>query len=214
MRRLVLKMSMSLDGFVGGPNGEIDWIFQSSDDASTAWTIETLSNAGLHIMGSRTFRDMAAYWPTSTEPFAAPMNELPKVVFSHRGVPHPDAAQTTTALRDANRAREAGGPPLTSPATSTEASWTGARVATGALSEEIAQLKRERGKDILAHGGARFARSLIELGLVDEYRLLIHPVALGRGLPLFTALPRPMPLKLVSATAFPAGAVAHVYREL
>jgi dihydrofolate reductase len=54
-------------------------------DGQQAWTLDTLGQTGVHIMGSRTFRDMAAYWPSSTEPFAAPMNEIPKVVFSKRG---------------------------------------------------------------------------------------------------------------------------------
>jgi dihydrofolate reductase len=62
VRKLILKMSVSVDGFVGGPNGELDWIFRSLDKDATAWTIENLWQAGVHIMGSRTFRDMAAYW--------------------------------------------------------------------------------------------------------------------------------------------------------
>ncbi len=78
MRQLILKMSVSVDGFVGGPNGEIDWIFKSYDAGATAWEVDALWQAGVHIMGSRTFQDMAAYWPTSTEPYAAPMNENPE----------------------------------------------------------------------------------------------------------------------------------------
>jgi dihydrofolate reductase len=83
---------------------------------------------------------------------------------------------------------------------------------SGDLAADIAQLKSEPGKDIMAHGGAGFARSLVRLGLVDEYQLLVHPVARGQGLPLFSELPKPMVLQLVSATTFPAGAIAHVYR--
>jgi hypothetical protein len=78
MRRLILKMSMSLDGFVCGPNGELDWIFRSFDDELTAWQVEALWQAGVHAMGSRTFRDMANHWPTSSEPHATPMNENPE----------------------------------------------------------------------------------------------------------------------------------------
>src|SRR5438876_12275541 len=55
VRKLVLKMSVSVDGFVGGPNGEIDWIFGSLDDAASGWMLDTLWDAGVHIMGSRTF---------------------------------------------------------------------------------------------------------------------------------------------------------------
>ncbi|HVX97953.1 MAG TPA: dihydrofolate reductase family protein [Polyangia bacterium] len=204
-RRLILKMSMSLDGFVGGPNGEIDWLFRSMDAEATAWTVETLWRAGAHLMGGRTFRDMAAFWPTSAEPFAAPMNEIPKVVFSRGGAA---AAGTTQALTDA-RAR-AGAAAV--PASAAEGNWATARLATGDLADEIARCKREPGRDLLAHGGASFAQSLVERGLVDEYRLLVHPVVLGRGLPLFARLAAPADLALVEARTFPGGAIAHVYR--
>jgi dihydrofolate reductase len=73
VRKLVLKMSVSLDGSVGGPKGEVDWIFPSLDDDATAWIVDTLWQASVHIMGSVTYHDMAAYWPTSTEKFAAPI---------------------------------------------------------------------------------------------------------------------------------------------
>jgi len=201
VRELMLKMSMSVDGFVGGPAGEIDWLFPSMDEEGAAWTVDSISRAGVHIMGSRTFRDMAAYWPASTEPFAAPMNDIPKVYFSRGGT-----AGTTRALADANVH-------MPTPATGGAAgSWQNARVAAGDLSEEIGRLKREPGGDIIAHGGAAFARSLVRLGLVDEYRLLVHPVALGRGLPLFADLDERLHLKLTEAITFRSGTVAHIYR--
>jgi dihydrofolate reductase len=205
MRRLILKMSVSVDGFVGGPNGEIDWIFKSYDAGATAWTVDTLWQAGVHIMGSRTFRDMAAYWPTSTEPFAPPMNEIPKVVFSRTG--SLGTASTTRALKDAIRLRKD-----SAAAPAAVASWTNPGIASGDLAVEIAQLKRQPGKPILAHGGASFARSLVQHGLVDEYRLLTHPVALGRGLQLFADLAKPIDFTLTSATSFAGGAVANIYQ--
>jgi len=61
MRKLILKMSVTIDGFVGGPNGELDWIFQTLGEDATAWTMDHLSQAGAHLMGRRTFHDMAAY---------------------------------------------------------------------------------------------------------------------------------------------------------
>lgn len=206
MRKLILRMNISADGFVGGPNGEIDWIFKSFDDSASSWTVATLWQAGVHIMGSRTFRDMAAYWPSSTDPVAAPMNEIPKVVFAREGL---DQAATTRALADATRLR-----PLASVASRpcSMTSWTNPGIARGELGAEVARLKQRAGKPILAHGGARFARSLVRERLVDEYWLLVHPVALGRGLPLFSDLEKPFDLKLVNATAFDGGAVAHIYR--
>jgi dihydrofolate reductase len=211
MRKVILKMSVSEDGFVCGPNGEIDWLFRNTDEAATAWTIETLWQAGVHIMGSRTYQDMAAYWPTSTEPFAPPMNEIPKVVFSKEVSFKPNAALTTTALKQARaRADGVGASPL--PAASAADSWTNPTIASGDLGEEIARLKRQPGKAILAHGGAGFARSLVGMGLVDEFRLLTHPVVLGRGRPLFSDLPQPVDLELLGTTVFPRGVMARVFR--
>jgi len=211
MRKLILKMSMSLDGFVGGSKSEVDWIFASMDEGAVDWTMKSIWRAGVHIMGSRTFHDMASYWPYSNEVYAAPMNEIPKVVFSKNPSVTSSARSTTQALRDASRANT-GGAEATHADSSKEQSWRDARVMSGVLAADIAQLKSEPGKDIMAHGGAGFARSLVRLGLVDEYQLLVHPVARGQGLPLFSELPKPMVLQLVSATTFPAGAIAHVYR--
>ncbi len=79
MRKIILKMSMSTDGFVGGPNGEIDWIFRSDYPGATSWTLDALGQAGVHIMGRRTFYDMVSYWPYSSNVFAAAMNAIPKI---------------------------------------------------------------------------------------------------------------------------------------
>ncbi|HEX3771013.1 MAG TPA: dihydrofolate reductase family protein [Polyangiaceae bacterium] len=209
MRKLVLKMSMSIDGFVAGPNGEIDWMFKTRDDAAAAWIVGGLLQCDVHIMGSRTFRDMAAYWPTSTEVFAAPMNAIPKIVFSRTGLDAPDASGTTQGLNDAMRARPV---PAADPAALGAGGWTTPLVASGDLAEEIARLKAQEGKDIMAHGGASFAQSLARSNLIDEYRLVVYPVALGKGLPLFGGLTTPLDMKLVSATVFSTGVVAQVYR--
>jgi dihydrofolate reductase len=93
------------------------------------------------------------------------------------------------------------------------ADWPDTRIARGDLAAELAGLRDEPGGDIVAHGGARFARSLSRLGLVDEYRLVVHPVVLGRGLRLFPQLPGgALQLRLVDAVRFDSGAVAHVFR--
>ncbi len=212
MRKLILKMSVSTDGFVGGPNGEIDWIFRSMGDDVNAWTLDTLWQAGVHIMGSHTFHDMASYWPSSTEPFAAPMNEIPKVVFTRKGFLEPTSEELTTkALKDARINAE--GLFNASDAVSLHtSSWAHATVANEDLYVEITKLKQQDGKFILAHGGAGFARSLIDTGLIDEYQLLIHPVVLGKGLALFSEVSAPFDLKLVSSTPFKTGTIANVYR--
>jgi dihydrofolate reductase len=91
------------------------------------------------------------------------------------------------------------------------ADWSGSRIASGDTAEEIARLKAEPGGDIVAHGGVGFARSLIRLGLVDEYRLLVLPAAVGQGQPLFTDLDHPLTLRLLSGTGFASGLMELVY---
>jgi dihydrofolate reductase len=208
MRKLILKMSISIDGFVGGPNSQIDWIFKSMNENVEAWVVESLWQAGVHIMGSRTYYDMISYWPTSTEPIAAPMNAIPKVVFSKKGdVDVTSGLHTTPGLQDAMKQR-----PVKPPAAENLGNWADTRVAAGDLKEEILKLKNESGKDILAHGGAGFAKSLVGSGLVDEYQLLVHPVALGTGLPLFAALRTPLDLRLIRVTTFPdSGVLGKIY---
>jgi len=200
-RKLVLKMSVSLDGFLAGPNGETDWMLRTQGDDSRAWVGDTLRNAGVHIMGSRTYYGMAAYWPYSDSPLAAAMNDIPKIVFSRNGIK--DGTQV-----DAKADRTGG----VTPTAAVLQSWAEPTVARGDLAEEVLRLKEQPGNFILAQGGARFAQSLVASGLIDEYRMVIHPVALGQGQPLFSELRSPVDLRLISATSFSSGVVAAVYR--
>ena len=95
------------------------------------------------------------------------------------------------------------------------AGWAGSRIARGDLAEEITALKSAPGGDIImAHGGAAFVQALSRSGLIDEYRLVILPVALGNGLPLFKDLPRPLRVDLAEARSFPDGTVIHVYQPI
>jgi len=192
MRKLQMKMSMSIDGFVGGPNGEKDWLFKTGDAQSKAWVVEQAWDAGLIIMGRKSFEVMAPYWPTSTDPSAAPMNEIPKGVFTQKGFKGIDLGNDQ------------------SPAA---ASWTNAQVFDGDLAEEIKKLKAGEGKPITAIGGAGFMRSLIATGLVDEFRLVIHPVILGSGEPIFNGITIPLYLKLVDVKVFPGGSTVHTYSK-
>src|SRR5262245_17093515 len=165
MASLVLKMSVSLDGYVAPSDGSTDWIAAGSSDDALSWTVETVSNAGAHLMGAATYAVMADYWPSDSGPFAKPMNEIPKVVFSN-------------SLASAD--------------------WDETTIAAGDLAEAITRLKQERSDGyLLAHGGARFARSLVETGLIDEYRLLIHPTVLGAGERIFLA---PLSIEPMSTT--------------
>ena len=137
------------------------------------------------------------------------MNQIPKAVFSKQPLPILEGVSMTAALEDARANAEPG------PASRMQAggeSWAQAYVASGDLAEEVAKLKARDGKPIIAHGGASFARSLVAQGLVDQYDLLVHPIALGKGLSIFSDLATPRPLKLISSKAFPGGQVAQIYR--
>ena len=198
-RKLVLKMSVSLDGFVCGPNGELDWIFRTRGADSTEWVLNALHEAGVHIMGSRTYYDMAAFWPYSDSPLAPAMNDIPKVIFSRSGIK--DGTQVDRT-------------PGVTPTAAVLQSWAEPAVARGDLAEEVLRLKEQPGNIILAQGGARFAQSLVASGLIDEYRMVIHPVVLGQGQPLFSGLRSPVDLRLIDATPFSSGVVAAVYQPV
>lgn len=213
MRKLILKMSITLDGFVGGPNGEIDWIFKTMSENTAAWTVDRVWRAGAHLMGRKTFNDMAAYWPNSSEVFAAPMNEIPKVVFSKKGFDPSQKGESSAALKDAVRANRADGGNMVSALPPSAKSWAEAKVITGDLAAGIRELKEQSGKELIAHGGASFAQNLVQTGLIDEFWLLTHPVALGQGLGLFAGLKSPLHLKLIETESFDSGAVAHIYRS-
>lgn len=96
--------------------------------------------------------------------------------------------------------------------TLTQADWPESRIASGELADDINRLKRESGGVIVAHGGATFIDSLIGENLIDEYRLVIHPVAIGNGRSLFGALREPLRLDIVEARTFPSGTTIQTCR--
>jgi len=194
MRKLVLKMSMSLDGHVAGARAESDWMFRAASPDSAAWVLDTVSSAGVHAFGRKSFAAIAGFWANATTPVAEAMNTITKVVFTRQESFDPGSVD----LRGAD-----------SPAAAT---WTGARVANGDLTAEIDRLRSEDGPDVLAQGGTEFCRSLVHAGLVDEYRFVVLPVALGTGSGIFDGLPDELDLTLVSSTVFEGGAKADVYR--
>ncbi len=179
MRRLILYMGVSIDGFVARPDGAHDWGTPPEDDALRQHKVALLGSVGAHLMGRRTYEDMARAWPSSKSAIGAAMNDIPKVVFSR---------------------------------TLKTADWPESRIASGPLREEIARLKLEPGADLMAHGGATFARALNREGLVDEYRLMVQPAALGTGMPIFDELPAALHLDLVASRPFATGAIENTYR--
>jgi dihydrofolate reductase len=202
MRKLVLKMSTSINGFVGGPKGELDWMLAGDGGGSKAWQLERAWDASLHIMGRKSFNDMKSYWPKSDDAYAAPMNAIPKAYFSRGGAAD---AENTQAPKDAEQASPKG------KGEGDIESWNAARCLRGDLAEEIRKLKREDGKPIIAWGGAGFARSLLQTGLIDEYQFLVYPTAIPAGLEIFSKLEAPLKLNLVALERFENGVVAKTF---
>ena len=180
MRRLILCMSASLDGFLARPDGTLDWFLQPSSDEPRQdarrhrATLEFLGQIDTIVLGRVAATDMAPAWSTSDSPMAVLMNTLPKVIFS----------STLSSL-----------------------SWSNARVERGPVEEDLPALKADGDGDMVCFGGARFAHALAAHELIDEYRLTTHPVALGGGLPLWHGLPEPQRLRLVSNTVYADGSV-------
>jgi len=180
MRRLVLQMGISIDGYVsGGPQEDIGRGGPEHPDV-VAKKLAWVTQAGVHAMGRVTYEAMAEFWPTATGDYAKPMNEIPKVVFS---------------------------------TTLTRADWPTTTIAGGDLVKEVAKLKDQPGGDVIVYGGYTFAQALTRADLVDEYRLVTRPVALGSGEPMFRDLPAERRLELMEATAYPDGTIISVYRR-
>jgi dihydrofolate reductase len=180
--RLVLLMSVSLDGYVAGADSKIDWLDEPGERSETGVAarhtanLEFLHEVGAIVLGRRSHDEMAPVWSSSDSPMAQLMNSLPKLVF------------TSTPL---------------------EFEWANTRRASGPLAEEIAALRAEADGVAVCFGGGRLAHSLVRERLVDEYRLTVHPVALGDGLPLWRGLPEPQRFRLVGATTWTDGAVSY-----
>lgn len=196
MRELVLKMSMSLDGFVASAQPDSDWMFRGSSPDSAAWVLDTISGAGTHAVGRRLFESWIGFWPESDNAMAVPINAIPKVVFTRQSGYDPAAL-----IKEGSSSAHS-------------ASWGMSRVAAGDLGAAVQGLKMESGEYILAQGGLEFGRSLVQSGLVDEYRFVVLPVALGTGETLFPTLSRGSDLELISSTAFRGGVLGNVYRPV
>jgi dihydrofolate reductase len=185
MRKIVLSMSVSLDGFIEGPDRQIDW--HMVDDELHSHFNEQLRVMGAFLSGRVTHELMAGFWPTadadpsSTRPmveFAGIWRDMPKIVFS-RTLERAD--WNTTIMREV-------------------------------VVEEIMALKAQPGGD-LALGGADLVAAFMQHDLIDEYRLYIHPVLIGRGKPLFPASDAKTNLRLAETRAFGNGVVLLRYQR-
>ena len=190
MRKLKLQMQMTLDGFVAGPNGENDWVFIPGKQIPGA--LQEAIDFGTELAaGCDTFligRKLAAsgfsdYWQDVAENQPQnPWNAFAKLMVSHRKIVF---SKTETAIAGNN-----------------------AEVENGDLATAVQALKEQPGKDILVYGGADFVSSLVGLNLIDEYYLIVNPVAIGTGLSIFKER---KVLELESSTALKSGKVINKY---
>lgn len=174
MRSVTYSMSVSLDGYIVGPDGGFDW---TTPDAEVfRFWIDEIRGVGVHLLGRRLYETML-YWETADQDpslddaareWAALWNPLPKVVFS----------TTLTTVQGS------------------------ARLASGGLAEEIDRLRAEPGEGDIAIGGATLAAEAASLGLIDEYQLMVYPVLVGGGTPFFAQHERRVDLELVESRTF------------
>ena len=184
MRKLKLQMSITLDGFVGGPHGENDWL--SSDDKLMELVNSLATSSDTLLMGRKMTDEFITYWENvvNNQPenrnyaVAKTLVDIPKIVFS----------KTVSSMAGKN-----------------------VSVEDGDLVTEVHKLKAQSGKDILVYGGATFASSLIKEKLVDEFYFFVNPVLINKGLRIFDLLGERQKLKLKSATQYDCGVAALAY---
>lgn len=183
MRKLKLQVQMSVDGFIGGPNGELDWMTWDMDDTIGAYINELTDSSDTILLGRKMTNGFMNYWenvqPDSTEyEFAQKMVGYPKYVFTK---------------------------------TLEESLWTNTKLAKGDIADEVNAIKAQDGKDIIVYGGAGFVSSLIKHDLIDEYNLFINPAALGKGLTIFGEVDNTFQLKLLGAKQYDCGITVNRY---
>ena len=166
MRKLKLQAQITVDGFVGGPEGQLDWMTWNMDDQLTAFINHVTDTSDTILLGRKMTPGFVSYWesvkPDSPEyAFAQKMVGMPKVVFS-RTIDRVDGKNI--------------------------------RVHKGDITEGVNELKRQPGKDIVVYGGATFVSSLLEHNLIDELNLFVNPTAIGKGLRIFGG-PKPLKLE-------------------
>ncbi|PZR23054.1 MAG: dihydrofolate reductase [Citrobacter freundii] len=188
MRKLILSMNITLDGFIAGPHCELDWHFSHWNNEMARHASAQLSLVDTILLGRITYNAMAKYWPAIAMDAAFPrddiafaemMNTHSKIVFS---------------------------------ATLKETSWYNSTIIREESGAAISRLKRLPGKDMIIFGSSKLAQSLIRDGLIDEYLLWTYPVILGQGKPLFAKLKERSSLRLVTVKTFSSGVVLMDYQ--
>ncbi len=188
MRKVILSTHITLDGYMAGPNGELDWHQQNWNNEVGEFAFQQLSTVDTILVGRVMYQSMANFWPSAFKKsgsqrkdvaFANMMNTYTKIVFSRK-------LSTVT--------------------------WNNSRLVKDHIADEITKLKQQPGKDMIIWGGFGIVQTFIQLGLIDEYRLSVAPVLIGDGLPLFQDTRSRLHLKLLSTRLFSNGVVLLCYR--
>ncbi|MGE5431584.1 MAG: dihydrofolate reductase family protein [Syntrophomonadaceae bacterium] len=187
MRKLKLQVQMSLDGFVAGPKGEMDWLIWNWDYDLKKFVTQITETVDLILLGRKLAEGFIPAWASrASDPDAGPesegaakMNDTPKIVFSR---------------------------------TLTESQWPNTALAKGEMVEEVMRLKKKPGGDIIAYGGAEFVSNLVRHGLIDEYYLFINPAAIKEGMTIFDKVEPRLNLKLSGSHSFSCGIAVLKYK--
>jgi dihydrofolate reductase len=182
MRKILAFLVVTVDGYYEGPNGEFDW--PVVDEEFNEFGLRQLEEVDTLLFGRVTYEGMASYWPTP-----AAEQDDPRV-----------AAKMNTL------------PKLVVSRTLDRADWANTRILRDDVAAELTRLKQQPGKDIAIFGSSDLVVSLLAMGLVDELRIMVHPVVLGAGRSLFRTAPERMHLHLVEARPFQSGSVLLTYR--
>jgi dihydrofolate reductase len=183
MRKVILFNMVTLDGFFEGPDRDINW--HNVDDEFNEFAIEQINTVDTLIFGRVTYELMASYWPTKE----AITND-------------PIVADKMNSM-----------PKIVFSKTLASADWQNTRLVKGDAAKEIAKLKKQSGKDLIIFGSADLAASFIKDGLIDEFRVMLNPVVLGKGAPLFKDIQDKLNLKLLKTRTFGSGNVLLYYQR-
>lgn len=178
-------MHVSLDGFVAGPNGEMDWI--TMDDEIFEDAIDLSTEADTALYGRTTYEMMESYWPSVLKSPEATKNELHHATW----VENVSKIVFSTSLD--------------------KAEWNNTKLIKRNVKYEVAKLKQQPGKNMMIFGSPRLTHSFMQMGLIDEYRINVNPVVLGNGLPLFRNIEDRINLKLLNARTFESGVIGLHY---
>jgi dihydrofolate reductase len=184
MGKLTIFNFISLNGFYKGPNGDVSWAH--GDEETDAFAVESNKDEGMLLFGRVTYEMMASFWPT------------------------PYARQLNAALADGMNKKEK----IVFSSTLQKADWANTRIMKGNIIEEIKRLKTIPGKDMTVLGSGSIINQFAEAGLIDEYQVMMHPVVLGEGTPIFSGLKKKLNMKLVSSRIFKSGKVLLCYEAV